>query len=138
MDQRLGRHADDKEVSAYVKISSAQLRQELIEIGPATLSFLEGLGGTEPGGPWEDFLKDPRGVKPEAQAHKGELVGMLSNSIEKLPAQERRVLTLLIYEEMGQKEIAEVLGVTPSRVSQIHAKAIIRLRSAMAPATQPG
>lgn len=55
----------------------------------------------------------------------------LAREIEKLPEAEKTVLTLAVSEELGQKEIAEVLGLTPSRISQIYSKAVLRLQAAL-------
>ena len=73
-------------------------------------------------------------VSPEEDTIRRDLLQHLAEAIDRLPAQERKVLTLLVYKGLGQKEIAEVLGVTPSRVSQIHSRAIIRLRAALSAA----
>ena len=62
-----------------------------------------------------------------------ELKSALADAIQRLPAQERTLLVLLLQEELGHKEAAQVLGVTPGRVSQIYAKAVLRLQAALAP-----
>lgn len=134
LDLQLGRHATDEEVAKSLSISEGQLRQELLEIGPATLGFLDGLGGEDGQGSWQDFIKDPSAASPDEELQRKELSGVLAQAIDQLPKQEKTVLTLLVYDELGQKEISQVLGVSPSRVSQIYAKAIIRLRTAIAAA----
>ena len=54
---------------------------------------------------------------------------VLGHFIDEMPEKERIVVTLYYYEEMTLKEIAEVLGVSESRASQIHSKAILKLRT---------
>ena len=53
----------------------------------------------------------------------------LANAIERLPEREKTVIALYYYEGLTLKEIGEVLGVTESRVSQLHTKAVLRLRA---------
>jgi RNA polymerase sigma factor (sigma-70 family) len=57
----------------------------------------------------------------------------LADAISGLPEREKLVVTLYYYEELTMAEIAEVLGVSPSRISQIHARAIQRLKAGLAP-----
>ena len=67
--------------------------------------------------------------QPEVQAEKQELKKILGNAINKLQQQERLVITLYYYEGLNFKEIAKVLDVSQGRVSQLHTKAILRLRA---------
>jgi RNA polymerase sigma factor for flagellar operon FliA len=71
------------------------------------------------GSPMEEKLEDD------------EMVKILGELIEKLPEKERLVVTLYYYEELTLKEIAQILGVSESRASQIHSKAVMLLRSRM-------
>ncbi len=64
-------------------------------------------------------------------ACRGELEERLTEAIEKLPDRERLVMTLYYYEEMTMREIGLALGVVESRVSQVHASAVVHLRSAL-------
>lgn len=130
-EQALGRPASDEEVALELGVSPGRLREEYVEIGPATLVFLEGLGGGD--GDWKSFIADPYSSDPEDQAQRRQLVARLAEAIGRLPEQERMVLALLIDEELGQSEIAEVLGLSPSRVSQIYAKAVLRLQASLKP-----
>ncbi|NLT57756.1 MAG: FliA/WhiG family RNA polymerase sigma factor [Clostridiales bacterium] len=65
---------------------------------------------------------------PESILLRSELRRILADAIEELPEKERLVITLYYYEELLLKEIAEILGVTESRVSQVHSKALARMR----------
>jgi RNA polymerase sigma factor for flagellar operon FliA len=65
---------------------------------------------------------------PVANFEVDEMKGMLADSINRMPDRERLVLTLYYYEGLTLAEIGEVLGVTESRVCQIHTKAILQLR----------
>ncbi|MCK5129291.1 MAG: FliA/WhiG family RNA polymerase sigma factor [Clostridiales bacterium] len=72
-----------------------------------------------------------KGTTVEQQVEKGEMKTILGNMIDNLEKKEKIVITLYYYEEMTLREIAEVLGVTESRVSQIHSKVILKLRTKM-------
>ena len=61
----------------------------------------------------------------------------LADAISRLPEREKLVVTLYYYEELTLREIGEVLGVTESRVSQLHTKAILRLKALSALGTAP-
>jgi len=76
-----------------------------------------------------DTIQDPNAIDPEAEAHTSELKDRLADSIESLPDRERLVIALYYYENLTLREIGEVLGVTESRVSQLHTKAVLGLRS---------
>lgn len=82
------------------------------------------------GGPSEELaalLDDPRCEDPVGSAEWNELKGMLVKAIGSLPEQEKAVVTLYYGEELLLKEIGDVLGVTESRASQIHSRALYRL-----------
>lgn len=135
LEQTLGRPASDEEVAVRLKVDVEKLREEFVEIGPATLVFLEGLGGDQNGASadWKSFIADPDGCSPEQALEKRQILENLKKAVGRLPQAEANVLRLLLEEELGQMEIAEVLGVTPSRVSQIYSKAVARLQGSLLP-----
>ena len=77
-----------------------------------------------------DTLEDPESIKPADALDETEMREALAEAISRLPEREKLVVTLYYYEELTLREIGEVLGVTESRVSQLHTKAILRLRRA--------
>ncbi len=79
-----------------------------------------------------DTIHDPNAVDPETEAQASELKDRLADAIESLPERERLVVALYYYENLTLREIGEVLGVTESRVSQLHTKAVLALRSRFA------
>lgn len=79
----------------------------------------------------EDVITAPLKYTPEETVLRNEKVNMLSKAISKLEEKQRRVLTLYYYEELSMKEIASVLEVSVSRVSQIKTAALISLRKIM-------
>jgi RNA polymerase sigma factor for flagellar operon FliA len=70
--------------------------------------------------------------RPEYEAELNELSEILGNAIDKLPEKEKMVLTLYYYEELTLKEISAIMKVSESRISQLHTKAIMRLRGKLA------
>jgi RNA polymerase sigma factor for flagellar operon FliA len=79
-----------------------------------------------------DLLEDPRAPDPEAEYETEEMKVLLAEQIAGLPEREKVVLTLYYYERLTLAEIGSVLGVTESRVSQIHSKALLDLRGRLA------
>ena len=73
--------------------------------------------------------RGPRGPQPETALDATETKEAMAEAIAGLPEREKIVVTLYYYEELTLREIGEVLGVTESRVSQLHTKAILRLRA---------
>lgn len=135
-EQALGRAATEDEIARELKVSPERLREEWMDIGPATLLFLDGLRGPEgslEGSQGADRLADPAAASPDERSQKQEVAVALAAQIERLPEQERRVLTLLVHDELGQKEISEALGLSRSRVSQIYARAVVRLQAGLLP-----
>lgn len=76
-----------------------------------------------------DIVSDYDDAMPEKVLERSELKAALVDALGKLPERERTVMELYYYSELTYKEIAEVLDVTESRISQIHTKAIAKLRT---------
>ncbi len=130
LQQQLGRDPTDQELAAYLGISENELEELLARVRPAIfiplnaeLSLQE-----EEGTSLSDRIADVRAETSFEIADRKEFHALLEKAISDLPEQERRVLTLYYYEELMLKEIGKILGVSESRVSQIHTKAILKLR----------
>jgi RNA polymerase sigma factor for flagellar operon FliA len=128
---RLGRSPNDVEIAGQMGVSLEDYQALLgdlkgLEIGTLHIEHNEDSGEEElayiPGHPEED---------PLFRCLRGELQAKLAGAIEQLPERERLVLTLYYYEELTMREIGLVLGVVESRVSQIHASAVVHLRAAL-------
>ena len=128
---RLGHAPSEQEVALELGSSLDAYQQLLgelkgLEIGTLHLERNEDSGEEElayiPGRPDED---------PLFRCLRSELEGRLAGAIQELPERERLVMTLYYYEEMTMREIGMALGVVESRVSQIHASAVLHLRSAL-------
>ena len=84
------------------------------------------------------LLGDPRSEDPVGSAEFAEMKQLLVEAIKELPDQEKTVITLYYAEELLLKDIGEVLGVTESRVSQLHTKAVLRLKGRLREEMGPG
>jgi len=76
-----------------------------------------------------DTLQDPDAPDPQQVLDASELKDRLAEAISALPEREKLVIALYYYENLTLREIGEVLGVTESRISQLHTKAVLRLKS---------
>ena len=76
-----------------------------------------------------DTIEDPGAPDPARSLGVGDLKDRIAESIARLPEREKLVIALYYYEQLTLREIGEVLGVTESRVSQLHTKAVLRLKS---------
>jgi len=128
---RLGHAPGESEIADELGIDLEGYQQLLgdlkgLEIGTLNMERNENSGEEElayvPGRPEED---------PLFRCLKGELEERLTYAIANLPDRERLVMTLYYYEEMTMREIGLALGVVESRVSQVHASAVVHLRAAL-------
>jgi RNA polymerase sigma factor for flagellar operon FliA len=127
--EREGKTPTDQEVAKRVGISVDELQklQERISSGMIISldSFLEQNYESKIGG-LEDFVS-----QPEHFIENEELKEVLRQQIDNLMENERMVIVLYYYEELSIKEIAKVLGVSESRVSQLHTRALLKLKAAL-------
>jgi RNA polymerase sigma factor for flagellar operon FliA len=128
---RLGRSPGESEIATELGVSLEDYQSLLgdlkgLEIGTLHVEHNEDSGEEElayiPGRPEED---------PLFCCLRGELQEKLTEAIECLPERERLVMTLYYFEELTMREIGLALGVVESRVSQIHASAVVHLRAAL-------
>src|ERR1044071_7986982 len=132
LESRLGRAPTDEEIAAKVGISEDELGDSLTDISRSSIAALDELWSVSGEGDQVsllDTIEDESGPRPETALDETEMREALADAISRLPEREKLVITLYYYEELTLREIGEVLGVTESRVSQLHTKAILRLRS---------
>lgn len=120
-----GRAASEEELAGAMGLELNQLRQLLRDRNSKAIVPLDQL----PHGP-DQPVTDAR-ERPDAALEQKELADCLVDEILRLPDRERKVLELYYHEELNMKEVGAVLGVTESRVCQLHAQAAARLRSAL-------
>ncbi|MDP0562762.1 MAG: RNA polymerase sigma factor FliA [Candidatus Endonucleobacter sp. (ex Gigantidas childressi)] len=125
VEAKLGRDARDSEVAAELNIKIDDYYATLRDLRGCRLFSFEELFDSE-----ESRMQARSGdVGPQAHIYELKFKNALIDAIDKLPEREKIVLTLYYNEEMNLKEIGKVLGVSESRVSQIHSQAAVILRS---------
>lgn len=129
MEHALQRAPTDEELAKHLDMDLEELQSALAEIGRSGIAALDEFIGADSSTSVGDMLADPAGVNPESAFQAAETRHGLVDAINRLPHRERLVVTLYYYEGMTLAEIGEVLGVTESRVCQIHAKTMMSLRN---------
>lgn len=134
LEGRLARSPTDEEMAEELEMTLEEFERALLDIANSSVLALDDLWTfADPEGGSQisvlDTIQDPAGVDPESEAQASELKDRVADAIEGLPERERLVIALYYYENLTLREIGEVLGVTESRVSQLHTKAVLGLRS---------
>ncbi|HST18063.1 MAG TPA: RNA polymerase sigma factor WhiG [Gaiellaceae bacterium] len=135
LESRLGRAPTDEEIAQKLGISVDELEESLTDISRSSIAALDELWSATGEGDQIsllDTLEDTSGPRPAEALDETELREALADAIARLPEREKLVVTLYYYEELTLREIGEVLGVTESRVSQLHTKAVLRLKARLA------
>ncbi|MFD2116804.1 FliA/WhiG family RNA polymerase sigma factor [Paenibacillus yanchengensis] len=131
LEQRYMRSVTDAEISNHLQISEKEFLQMLQEVSVSTIYSLEDPIRDEESETRMTLLVDDKVKKPEQTVHDLYLKQELSKGIERLTEKERIVISLFYFEELTLSEIAEVMSLSPSRISQLHSRAILRLRGVM-------
>lgn len=126
LEHKLHRTPTDKEIAQHLGTTEEDVQKTLEKSHTFNIVYFEGM--TQGDSLWESA--DPN-EPMEERLENTELVNTLGQFIESLSEKERTVITLYYYEEMTLKEIAGILGVSESRTSQIHSKAVMLLRAKM-------
>jgi RNA polymerase sigma factor for flagellar operon FliA len=133
LEHELGRVPTDKEVADALEMSIEDFQESLLQISNSTVVALDELWTVSDSSGDQvsllDTMRDPNAVDPARELGVSELKDRLANAISRLPEREKLVIALYYYENLTLREIGEVLGVTESRVSQLHTKAVLRLKS---------
>jgi RNA polymerase sigma factor for flagellar operon FliA len=132
LENSLRRVPSDQEVADHMNISLKEFQVLLAKLSYTSVVSFEELwvgGERDEGQNAIGSIKDDTAEDPVAIFETGEIKEILAGAIDKLPERERTVVALYYYEGLTLKEIGQVLGVTESRVSQLHTKAVLRLRA---------
>jgi RNA polymerase sigma factor for flagellar operon FliA len=137
LEARLQRVPTDEEIAEEIGISLEEFRKALIAIANSSITALDELWAVSDASGDSisllDTLPDANAPDPEKALDLNDLKDRIADAIARLPEREKLVIALYYYENLTLREIGEVLGVTESRVSQLHTKAVLRLRSRLAP-----
>jgi RNA polymerase sigma factor FliA len=135
LEHSLQRAPTDKEMADELKITVEELNESLLAISHSSMVALDELWSVSDSSGDQvslmDTIEDHAAPDPAKALDVGDLKDRIADSIAKLPEREKLVIALYYYENLTLREIGEVLGVTESRVSQLHTKAVLRLRSRM-------
>ncbi len=138
LEHELQRAPSEAELAARLDISEEELQTSLLEIANSSVYALDELWTVSDSSGDQvsllDTISDPRAEDPQESLASSEVKDRLTEAISSLPEREQLVVALYYYENLTLREIGEVLGVTESRVSQLHTKAVMRLKSGMQPA----
>jgi RNA polymerase sigma factor for flagellar operon FliA len=133
LEHRLQRAPTDEEMAAELNVSTEEFQEALLQISNSTVAALDELWTVSDSSGDQvsllDTLTDESAPDPALVMDQTDLKDRVADAIARLPEREKLVVALYYYENLTLREIGEVLGVTESRVSQLHTKAVLRLRS---------
>ncbi|WP_408954528.1 FliA/WhiG family RNA polymerase sigma factor [Natroniella sp. ANB-PHB2] len=130
LENQLNRTPTDQEVRAELDLTKQEFNQLLSEVNIPDNTSLERVIAPQDGNKLrlKDLIEDPEGVGPENVFEYNEMKQILGETINKLPKKEKLVISLYYYEDLTLKEIGEIMELSTARISQLHTKAIFRLR----------
>ncbi len=134
LEQKLNRPPQTEEIAAALKMEPAEWDKLLLEISFGTFLSLEEFNQTSKDDSRENKnqqVMDHKLRDPLSDLETKEEKALLAGAIAKLPERERLVITLYYYEDMMSKEISQLIGISESRVSQLHHRALFLLRTRM-------
>lgn len=134
VERKLGRSAKDSEVAAHLGITAKELNDTMSDVaGAVVFSFEELLQMNDEDKPlmFINRVKDSNADDPSHTLIKNEVKRLLVEAVDNLPDNERTIVGLYYSKNLTLKEIGGVLGVTESRISQLHAKALVRLKGVL-------
>ena len=143
LEHQLRRAPSDQEMAAALGTSVEEFQESLVKISNSSVVALDELWTVSDSSGDQvsllDTVQDPTAVDPAHEMDLTDLKDRLTDAIQRLPEREKLVVALYYYENLTLREIGEVLGVTESRVSQLHTKAVLRLKSRLQgdPLTEP-
>lgn len=126
--KRYGRAATNTELANYLGIEKERLEQLMSEDTTVT-SIYEKKGSVEGDIEIIDTIQDSNGLAPHEELEEKDVKKELENALKRLPERERTIMVLYYHENMTLKEIGEAINVSESRISQLHAQAIMKLKN---------
>src|ERR687893_421551 len=133
LEHQLHRAPTDQEMASALEVSVDEFQESLVRISNSSVVALDELWTVSDSSGDQvsllDTIQDPGAVDPALEMDTTEMKDRLADAIARLPEREKLVVALYYYENLTLREIGEVLGVTESRVSQLHTKAVLRLKS---------
>ena len=141
LENKLKRPPSDAEIAKEMDVSTEELNNIYTQLSSVSLVALDELM-TVDGGQGDklslvETLEDTRTTGPVESIETAEMKNILTGAINRLPEREKIVITLYYYEGLTLAEIGKVLGVTESRICQMHTKAVLAMRGKISDATEP-
>jgi len=131
LEQQYLRSVSDSEIMEYLQMSEQEFNQTLQEIAITSIFSLEDPIKEDDSETRMSMLIDEKAENPESKVNEVYMKETLAKAIERLTEKERTVVSLFYFEELSLSEIAAVMSLSPSRISQLHSKAILRLRGSL-------
>ncbi|MBX2861422.1 MAG: FliA/WhiG family RNA polymerase sigma factor [Vampirovibrio sp.] len=130
LEEKLGRVPTTDELAEELNVTKAKIKTMLAESSNLVLSLDESYAGDTSDNPNSllEMVEDKNSPDPQGEYEAMELKKRLAESIASLPEREKLLIALYYHENMTLKEIGEIISVSESRVCQLHAQAILRLR----------
>ncbi len=132
LEAQLGRTVTDQELAHAMGMSEDEFLKTMLKISGTSVLSLNDVwysGDESDRVSIGESIEAPTSMNPDVVVEKDEIRRVIIEAINDLPEKEKKVLVLYYYEDLTLKEIGQVLEVTESRVSQLHTKAILRLRA---------
>jgi len=133
LEHKLHRAPTDQEMAAELEVELEDFQESLMRISNSSVVALDELWTVSDSSGDQvsllDTIQDESAADPAQEMDLTDMKDRLADSIARLPEREKLVVALYYYENLTLREIGEVLGVTESRVSQLHTKAVLRLKS---------
>lgn len=128
LKQELGRAATTKEIADVMGLEKEKV-EEILASDTSVDSLYDKKGAGEDSVEIIDTIEDKNSARPEEEVEKKDAKRELEAALKKLPERERMLLVFYYHENMTLKEIGEAINVSESRVCQLHAQAIMKLRN---------
>ena len=131
LEQKFGKTPTEPQMAKAMGMSLKEYEELLDEVRPAAFVCLDAVNSSEDGdsGPLYEVIADQTHEGPVEKVSNNELKQVIFERLKELPEMQRKVLALYYLEDMHLREIAEVFGLTESRICQIHAQAILSIRA---------
>ena len=132
LESSLGRAASDEEIAGAMSMDLKEFQHTMLKISGTSMLSLHDIWYTGEDNDKisiAESIESPVSLNPDTIVEKDEIRRVIVEAIKELPEKEKKVLVLYYYEDLTLREIGEVLEVTESRVSQLHTKAVMRLRA---------
>ena len=132
LESKLGRTASDSEIATSLNMSEDEYHKTIMKVSGTSVLSLNDIwytGDENDNMSIGSNIESPSSLNPDVIAEREEIRKVVAEAISELPEKEKLVIVLYYHEDLTFKEIGDVLEVSESRISQLHAKANLRLRA---------